>query len=226
MKIFIRPRKKFLSYIPFAFLLLFAFPFVSRAQTFVGVVSVPADGGAQGGATTAGMVPPAPMFAGDLVVIYAENRATLATLTIGTTGGQTWNTTTANSGAGLTTRIFWATYNGTWTGNPTVTGGAGGVGLSAEMYVFRPSQSTSVWNVNVAAVNGGAGVGTNPNTIASVSTTVPHTVTMAFWGTAFANTWTPTGGTLRGSWSKTGLSAQYRNTTGGQSNSAAYNIQT
>src|SRR6478736_4978140 len=95
MKIFIRPRKSFLLYIPisFVFLFVFAFSFVSYSQSFVGATTVPAaDGGAQLGPTVT-IAPPGGMAANDLVVIYAEYRGGVIP-TILQTGGQTWNTAT------------------------------------------------------------------------------------------------------------------------------------
>ena len=99
--------------------------------------------------------------------------------------------------------------------------GAGTNGLSAVMYVFRPSNSNSLWGVNVGPTNSNSA--TNPYSITGVTTTASNTVTMAFWSSGAANTW----GTLTGAgWSKTGLLTQYRNTTTGQSHTAAYYLQT
>jgi hypothetical protein len=87
------------------------------------------------------------------------------------------------------------------------------------MYVYRPSSPTSQWAIDIAATNTSSG--TNPNSITGITTTAPNTVTMAFWSSAATNTW----GTLTGTgWSKTGLSNQIRNTTTGQSHTAAYSI--
>ncbi len=190
--------------------------------SFFGVSSSPSDNGAQTTATAA-VAPPASMVAGDLVIIYAHYRGTGVTLSISTTGGQAWFTGTAPAGGGNQTfAIFWCRYNGTWAANPSVTGGNGTNPLSAIMYVYRPTSSSSLWDIHVAAANSAA---TNPAvSITGLTTTVPNTVTMAFWASPAANTW----GALNGAgWIKTGLANQYRNTANsGQSHTAAYNIRT
>ena len=207
---------------PLLSLLLLFISYILYSQTFHGVSSSPTDNNPQAGPTVA-VAPPASMQTGDLVIIFTHYRATGAALTMSQTSGQTWTAETANSGSTQTTRIFWCTFNGTWGANPSVTAGAGNTnGMSVVMYVFRPSTNSNSWKVNVSQVNGST-TGSNPNTITGVTTTASNTVTMAFWSTANTNTW----GTLNGAgWSKASLSAQYRNTTGGQSHSTAYNIQT
>ena len=201
------------------FLLL---PFFSYSQAFFGVSSTPTDNTTHAGPTAA-IVPPASMVAGDLVVIYSEYRANAITLSMSVTGGQTWTTATNyNPGSNESTYITWCTFNGTWAANPTVTAGAGNTnGLTAVMYVFTPSNSSTLWGVHIAAANSTSA--TNPNSITGVTTTSANTVTMAFWGSSATNTW----GTLAGGggWTKASLSAQIRNTTTGQSQTAAYNIQ-
>lgn len=206
--------------------LLFFFVFTAsiqiNAQTFFGVSANPADNGSVT-TNTITVTPPGSMVAGDLVIIYAhyDDNATL-TITNPNSGGQTWNTEEAINNGTQSFAIFWCEYNGTWSANPTVSGGSGGTDpLTAVMYVFRPSNASNAWGIHIGATN------TTDNTSAyainGVTTTVPNTVTMAFWGCSDDNTW----GTLTGTgWSKTGLSNQYRNTGGGdQSHTAAYNIQ-
>src|SRR5688572_5146428 len=166
-----------------AALLIFVFPSCLFSQTFLGVSSAPADNGAQAGPTVA-VTPPGTMLAGDLVIVYAQYRATGATISISANGGQAWTTATTYSPAGLnqTIAIFWCRYNGTWGTNPSVTVGAGVNGLSAMMYVFRPSNSNSLWGVHISPANSNSG--TNPNSITGVTTTASNTVTTAFWSAA------------------------------------------
>ena len=116
MKIFIRPRKSILLYVPIVFLFLFAFSLVSYSQTFVGATTVPAaDGGAQLGPTVT-IAPPGGTAANDLVIIYAEYRGAVIP-TMLQTGGQTWNTATtyAPGGTNQAIAIYWCTFNGTCT---------------------------------------------------------------------------------------------------------------
>lgn len=207
---------------PILSLSLLFISFALFGQTYFGSSSSPADNGAQAGPTPPAITPPVGMLQGDLVVIYGQYRATGATLSINQAGGQTWNTITGNNGSNQSTAIFWCTFNGTWSANPSIRVGSGTNGLTSVMYVFRPTANGFSWRLNVNLATATT-TGANPNTINSVSTTASNTVTMAFWSSAFTNTW----GTLNGTgWSKTGLSAQYRNTTTGQSHTAAYNIQT
>ena len=190
------------------------------SQSFFNVSSNPGDNGSLT-TNTVTVTPPANMQAGDLVVIYAHYRNTGVTLTV-SAAGQTWTSESAyNSGGNQSTRVFWCTFNGTWSGNPVVSGGGSGIPLSAIMYVFRPTNSNSTWGVHVAQTTNSS---TNTSVqITGLTTTVPKTVTMAFWASAAANTW----GSLTGAgWSKTGLADQYRNTGGSdQSHTAAYNIR-
>src|SRR5690606_31711388 len=101
-------------------------------------------------------------------------------------------------------------YNGTWGANPSVSGGNGSNPMSASMYVFRPVNNTRPWDVHIAQ-DVSNNTGTLHTIVPPAATTVPNTVTMAFWASANDNTW----GTLTGTgWSKTGLANQYRNTGG------------
>jgi len=195
------------------------------SQTFFGVASVPNDNAAQPGPTPPSITPPALMQAGDLVVIFGEYRATGATFSINQAGGQTWNTIAASNVNNQTTAIFWCTFNGTWSANPSIKVASGTNGLTSVMYVFRPTASGFSWRLNIGP-NNGTTAGGATNTITGITPTASNTVTMAFWNSASStNTWGTLTGTGTG-WSKTGLGAQYRNTTTGQSHSAAYNIQT
>jgi hypothetical protein len=162
------------------------------------------------------------MLAGDLVVIYAHYRNTGGTLDITTDGGQVWASETQSNGTTQRTRIFWCRFDGTWGSNPVVTrsGGSGTQPLTAVMFVFRPSASTTTWGKHLGpnSVNST----TAAITINGLTNTVPNTVTMAFWGSQDDNTW---GAATGAGWNNTGT-AQYRNTGGSQqSHTAAYKIQ-
>ena len=105
-----------------------------QAQTFFGTSSLPVDNASAIGPTVT-ITPPASMLAGDLAIIYAQYRNTTGTLTIGATGGQSWNAMATYTGSTQNIRIFWCRFNGTWAANPTVTLGAGTNALSAMMYL-------------------------------------------------------------------------------------------
>lgn len=195
------------------------------AQTFIGVSSTPADNGAQPGPGPVAVAPPAGTAAGDLVIIYAHYRSSFGSISLSMSalGGQTWTNETTDKGNSQTFNVFWCRFNGTWSGNPSVAVSSGSNALTVVMYVFRPTSATKFWGVHVAAANSSSSATTN--TITGYATTVPNTVTMAFWCNTSSTgaTWTGLNGA---GWSKTGLSAQYRNTSGtDQSNTSAYNIQ-
>ncbi|TWI81269.1 putative repeat protein (TIGR01451 family)/predicted secreted protein (Por secretion system target) [Lacibacter cauensis] len=198
----------------------------TQAQTFIGISSAPTvDNGSQGGNGAVSIVPPASMQAGDLVVVYAHYRNNSGTFSINSSAGQTWNAGTTNNGANQTYFIAWCVFNGTWSGNPAVahSGNNSGVPLTAVMYVYRPSTSNSRWGVNVTQVNSTANSATQ--SIAGVTTSLPNTVTMAFWSSDAAHTW----GSLTGAgWAKPTFpssATQVRNTTGSDiSHTAAYKI--
>lgn len=192
----------------------------SNSQTFFGTAASVADNGSAAG-TTATIAPPSSMQLGDLVVVYVHYRNTNGTITATTTGGQTWNTGTANNGGMQRYAILWCIYNGVWDANPVFTGsGSSGVALTAVMYVFRPSNPNNSWAVNVTQAN--STQNNTTNSINSVTTTFPNTVSMAYWINDVTNTW----GSLAGTgWSKAGLPNQIRNLQGSdQTHSAAYKI--
>lgn len=194
-------------------------PLCSFSQTFFGVSGAPADNSPQAG-TTVTITPPASMAAGDLVIIYAHFRSLSGTPSISNAGGQAWNTETTGAATNQIFGVFWCRFNGTWASSPIVSGGTNTIPLSAIMYVYRPTNSSNFWGIHVGAANSNSS--TTTASITGITTTVPNTVTMAFWSVPAPNTWSGLSGA---GWSQTGLNAQYRNTTGsGQSHTAAYTI--
>jgi len=180
------------------------------------------------------------MLVGDLAVMIAQNRSgTVGNVRISEPGGQGWSFTqelvdaTGGLGSGgvataLVARVFWTTFNGTWGANPsvTLTNADTTTALTVVMMVFRPTSGTKFWVGDVGPNYNNFAAPSSPftETITGITTVAPSTVTIGLWAASAANTW----GTLSGSgWSKTSLSAQYRNTSGsGQSLSLAYNIRT
>lgn len=185
-----------------------------------GVTSVPVDNGTNA-TTTITLTPPTLMADGDLVVVYLQQRTT-ATFSVGVTGGQTWNSIGRNVGTGnVAMETYWARFNGTWAANPRFDFSAG-TNTSAVMLVFRSDVPTNQWETEqISTVNAAAAATT---TITGLTPANPDSITIGSWMTADDNTW----GTLTGTgWSKTGLSAQYRNLAGNDSSSTyAYYLQT
>lgn len=205
------------------------------APTFFGVATNPADGGSltepQTGAT---LTPPGSMQTGDLVVVYLynENGSAGDGLQINNTGGQTWTSDTTSgsysySGAAAGHRLYWCTFNGTWSANPTFDfpAKAGTRGCGMQMLVFRPDSTSKVWSIDTAPSWAGFSAPTTPFTVTITGLTPSNsdTVTLARWCSDDDNTW----GSLSGTgWSKTGLGAQYANTGGSDlSTTYAYNLK-
>ncbi len=194
------------------------------AITFHGVASSPADNGTST-ATQITITPPASMTAGDLVYVRCYQRGT-ATFSVGVTGGQTWNSLTRQTqGTTTATQAFWATFNGTWAANPGFNFSAG-TNTNVVMIVFSPTDTAKIFGVDTAESTAAFTAPTTPFTVTIPGRTPTNAsnVSIAAWVTADDNTW----GTLSGTnWSKTSLSAQYRNTSGNDMSSTyAYQIQT
>ncbi len=71
----------------------------------------------------------------------------------GNAGNQIWTTEAAQSQTNCTIRLFWCRFNGTWSANPSVNF-SGTTCNTVVMHVFRPSNTSSVWQVDVAQVSG------------------------------------------------------------------------
>jgi hypothetical protein len=158
------------------------------------------------------VTPPGGMQAGDLVLMIAQQRSTGATLSIFQAGGQSWTAEAAQSQTNCTIRLFWCRFNGTWSANPSVNF-SGSACNTVVMHVFRPSNTSSVWQVDVAQVDGNFPAPSAPNrtvTIPGITTNTDGALVFATWATPDNNTW----GNLTAGWSTPGLD-QYRNRAGG-----------
>ena len=193
------------------------------AITYFGSTSSPADNGTST-ATQITLTPPGSMADGDLVYVELWQRGT-ATFSVGVTGGQSWNSLTRNTNTNIAHQAFWCRFNGTWGANPRFNFSAG-TNTNAFMIVFRPTSSSYSWAVDTAQSNNTFAAPSTPFTVTITGRTPTNNsnVSLAGWITADDNTW----GTLSGAnWSKTSLSAQYRNTSGqDMSATFAYQIQT
>ena len=188
--------------------------------THSGSASTPADSAtATNTADPTAVAPPGGMLAGDLVLMIAQQRGTGAALAIFQAGGQSWTAEAAQSQTNCTIRLFWCRFNGTWSANPSVDF-SGTTCNTVVMHVFRPSNTSSVWEVDVAQVSGNFAAPPIPRTVTipGITTITDGALVFATWATADDNTW----GTLTAEWSTPG-SAQYRNTAGAdQSQTHAY----
>ena len=210
------------------------------APTFIGVTAVPTDSGtaANAGPTVtidkdAGALSSAQ--AGDLIVVVVQYRAVADTGTMGQVlpneyGGQNWNIERGHTGSSHHSRIIWCRFNGTWTADPTfshyVNGAvSGSLALTAVAMVFRPDSTAKHWVVCNGPIRGTFTAGSSPftKTITGLTPRKNDTVTVGVFSTADDNTWGSLSGT---NWTQSGLSAQYRNTTGSdQSLAIVYQLQ-
>jgi hypothetical protein len=186
--------------------------------TYFGSASTPADNGSNTNDPTV-VIPPGGMQAGDLVLMVAQQRGTGATLAIFQAGGQSWTTEAAQSQTNCTIRLFWCRFNGTWSANPSVNF-SGSTCNTVVMHVFRPSNTSSVWEVDVAQASGNYNAPPVPRTVTipGITTITDGALVFATWASSDNNTW----GSLTAGWTTPGL-AQYRNSSGSdQSQTHAY----
>lgn len=186
--------------------------------------STPSDSAtATGTADPTAVTPPTGMLAGDLVCMVAQERDATTTLTVSATGGQTWTTEAQIITTNQTARLFWCTFNGIWSANPSVDFAAGTAVNTVVMHVFRPPATDYTWSVNQAQVELDFAAAATITITGQTTTGTDPTVTLAGWFTDDDNTW----GTLTGTdWGLCGT-AQYRNTSGtDQSCTFAHKIQT
>ena len=169
------------------------------------------------------VAPPGGMQAGDLVLMIAQSRDSTATLTISNAGGQSWTSETQQNQTNCRIRLFWCRFNGTWSANPSVSFGFfNNSPHTVVMHVFRPSNTSSVWEVDVAQVSGNYAAPFWPYTVTipGITTITDGALVFATWASSDNNTW----GSLTAGWTTPGLN-QYRNSSGfDQSQTHAYKV--
>jgi hypothetical protein len=178
--------------------------------TYIASASTPADGFSNTTNPTV-VTPPVGMLVGDLVLMIAQSRDSTATLAISNTGGQTWTSETQVNQTNCRIRLFWCRFNGAWTpaGNPNPSVSFGNTNQHiVVMHVFRPSNTSSVWAVDVAQVSGIYAAPPAPRTVTipGITTITDGALVFAAWASSDDNTW----GSLTVGWTTPG-SAQYRN---------------
>lgn len=187
--------------------------------TYFGNASNPADNGTLASATVA-VTPPASMQVGDLVIMVSQSRTNPSTHTISQAGGQTWTALSAEGMTANSMRVFWCRFNGTWSADPSVAMSSSAVTNSVVMHVFRPTNTSKVWSLDVAEIHANSVVPSGTAvTIAGINTIAASTVSFAVCGTADDNTWSVSVG-----WTQAGT--QFRNLAGSDISTAyAYKIR-
>jgi hypothetical protein len=197
--------------------------------TFIGAASNPTDGASATGPTLS-VTPPPGMQVGDLVVVFVQYRATDALLEVNNSGGQAWSNAKRIGNTDVTGKLFWCRFNGHWSASPSFSAvdlfgsPEGTEALSVVMHVARPSSTDKFWIAHFGPDRGTFDATGTTKTIAGHTTVKPGTISVAVWATADENSWDSLSGS---GWSKTGISSQYRNTSGSrQSATFAYQIKT
>jgi hypothetical protein len=165
--------------------------------------------------------PPGGMREGDLVLMIAQARANSGTLAISNDGGQIWTSEPQHDGTNCQLRLFWCRFNGTWSADPSVSFGSTNSNTLV-MHVFRPSNTSSVWEVDVPQVSGDFAAPGPPRTVTipGITTITDGALVFATWASSDDNTWD----SLTAGWTTPG-DDQYRNEAGqDQSQTHAYRV--
>lgn len=196
--------------------------FLTIGITYVTSASNPTDNGSNNANPTT-ITPPAGIQAGDLILMIGQARASSGNLTISNDGGQSWTAENQQNQTNCRLRLFWCRFNGIWSGNPSINFGSSSCNTIV-IHVFRPTNPSSVWQVDVPQVSGNYTAPPTPYsvTIPGITTLTNGALVFATWASVDNNTW----GSLTGGWTTPGL-AQYRNTAGSDSSQThAYRIMT
>jgi hypothetical protein len=190
------------------------------APTFFGYGRTPTDDTGTNSSDPTAVAPPASMVEGDLVLLYAYSQASGLTQAISATGGQTWYSGIQCSYTGLSARLFWCRFNGTWTANPSFSASST-VNNTAVMLVFRPSSGSNYWEIDAAEAESDFSAPADPYTvtISGLTLSAAGVIAVARWATYNNNTW----GSLAGTgWTKTGLPDQVINLAGTNDSSMSF----
>lgn len=203
----------YLSWIELSQDIQFEFPFYMRSASIPALDSA----SATNATATLTITPPTTMRQGDLVVVQCQSRNS-TTWSIGVAGGQTWTSETAfdrGGGADNFCRVFWCTFNGTWSASPRFDT-TSSTCTSAVMNVFRGRTTSESWVQDVAQTTSDLAAAATLS-VPAVATTAnaKYKVVLASIATADDNTWANPGasGNTSGAPRATDMQ-QYRNTSG------------
>lgn len=174
--------------------------------SFVGIATTPATGGASS-ALTITLTPPAGIVAGDLVIAYIQARSgNHHPVSISNAGGQTWNNVVQYNnvaGNGMTLRMDWCQFNGTWSANPswTFTTGTAGRPTSGQLIAFH-STAPKFLSWGYDGDNFGSLGATPPIDIVGRTTLHPATISVGYWYHSSSNSFSATNGV---GWSLLGI---------------------
>jgi len=200
-------------------------PIAHSAITFYGAAVNPTSGGSLSdnpsptAVSTSGFAP----STGALLILYGEARDGTTAIAMSNAGGQTWTCNSTNT-TGPVARMCYATFNGTWSADPSMSHNTGGSAWGMYLLAFNPSVAGSTWASEVAYATTASSQGSPFDySVASQTPSAASTVTIASWfSNQDAATWTlQTGG-----WTQTSP-VYYTSILGsGLTASFAYKIQT
>src|SRR5882762_2161405 len=192
--------------------------------TIVGQSRMPASDDAITTATSASITPPSGMQANDVVLVFiSANVPNATTITNSATAGQTWLSRGLQIGSNPTQKIWVATFNGSWSGSPSIPAfswGATAATYQIWMVVLRGVDTSHTTNVNMidgscctGASDASATFGAPSSPLfavtipaSSFTTSTDNAMVFAQWHSADDNTWalqTP-------GWSSLGGQPQWR----------------
>lgn len=166
------------------------------AITLHGSSSVPTDNGSNA-TTLISLVPPAGMIANDLVMVFLQQRGTATVTGNPDNGGQSWTEFSATSFTNQVLHVRFATFNGSWSSNPSWSLSAGTC-TTGLMLVFRPNTGKILTpNLSYGVGNGwgqGALVSGTTTFTSGFSITSPAVdqLGLFIYNTADDNTWSLT----------------------------------
>lgn len=192
---------------------------IYTAPTLFGTAKSPTSDNSANAGPTATITPPGSMTSGQFVVVIATYRGTSGTMTVGTTGGQSWSNATQYSSGNFRSNVFWCVFNGTWSANPTFTVTSGTNAILAYMEVWN-GVDTSGGPFDVSPTSGSdAGADTTID-IADWSTSTNNAVAVNVIVSQDNNTYD----TFTGGWTQ--AESQWRvTTTTGLSSARSYKTQ-
>jgi hypothetical protein len=152
---------------------------------------------------------------GDLIVWCAAGRGTATAPPASGTGGQTWTVVFDGDGNPRAYSMYRATFNGTWSGDPTSTGAPGTTTI--EISVWRATNSGVTWSHEIISGPSGVGAAATNTMVGGTPSGSDPVVNIGYVQTADDNSYGNRTGT---GWDWVGSTSGYANT-GGSDNSLA-----
>lgn len=192
---------------------------VDTGITFVSYGVVPADQGSQAGPTIT-FPQPDGIAINDCLVVYVtyETPSTSLTYSVTTDGGQSWSSQTIVQSGVMTSQVWIAVYNGTWSADPVFRISSGGTNpMSGVMLAFRRVHTvTPIDTADTGAAYSAPGSPFDV-TITGIDPVNDGAMVVAFWDSDDDNAW----GLQTPNWANPGSAGRWRNLQGTDMSMAA-----